>query len=83
MKRRPMHPLVRLRKIIREREDMIATVEWWNKNRTDAPPMDCEPERVMLKKARECRAAWGDRDKYARIAGEMAEYATRAMRDDR
>lgn len=34
-------------KIIRDAEQFIRDVEWWNNNRTECEPMDCEPERVL------------------------------------
>lgn len=53
-----MHPRQRCVKIVRDCEQLIRDVEWWNRHRTDAPPMDCEPERVLLPVARKCLAAW-------------------------
>jgi hypothetical protein len=40
-----------LAKVIKDCREGIAAVEWWNKHRTDAEPMDCEPERLMLRLA--------------------------------
>jgi glucose dehydrogenase len=45
------------RRIIRQCEEMIATVEYWNRNRTDCEPLDCETERVILSVARACLVA--------------------------
>jgi len=72
----------RCAKIVRECEQFIRDVEWWNANRTDAPPMDCEPERVLLPVARACLAAWdvGDADKAARLAARMADIAAATAR---
>lgn len=44
-------------RIIREADDFIRTVESWNQNRKDTPPLDCEPERVVLPIAEACLAA--------------------------
>lgn len=41
-----------LPRMIRELEDFIATAQWWNSNRPDAAPLDCEPEQVLLPKIR-------------------------------
>ncbi len=38
----------RLRCIVRELEENISTIEWWNANRTDTRPIDCEGDRVLL-----------------------------------
>lgn len=40
-----------LQRIARNCREQIAVVEWWNRNRADAEPMDCEPERVILRMA--------------------------------
>jgi hypothetical protein len=68
-----MHPLKRLNKIIRDTKQIITDIEWWNRNRTDAPPIDCEFERVLLAKALKCRAAWDPDD--------TREYGRRSMRN--
>ena len=70
-----MHPRVRCKKIISECEQMIRDVEWWNRNRTDALPLDCEPERVLLPVARACLAAWnsGDMAKVRELSRKMIE----------
>lgn len=67
----------RLLKIIDECEQFIHDIVWWNNNRTDAEPMDCEPERIMAEKARRCLTAFdaGDREGYMRLSRELAEYA--------
>ena len=64
-------------KIIRETLQFICDVEWWNANRTDAPPLDCEGERVLLKVAREQLAAAdrGDMLEAERLSGRMLEIA--------
>jgi hypothetical protein len=48
----------RLRKIIRESLENIAMIEWWNTNRLDQPPLDCEGDRVVVKLAREAMASF-------------------------
>lgn len=74
----------RLLKIIAECEDYIRTVEWWNTNRTDAPPFDCEPERILLKHSQECLEAMNRREpqECQRLAALMLESAQNAVRDD-
>lgn len=70
-----MHPRTRCARIVRECEQMIRDVEWWNRNRLDAPPLDCEPERVLLPVARACLAAWdvGDIMKVKALSTRMVE----------
>ncbi len=57
-----MHPRDRCARIVRECRQVIIDVEWWNNNRHDAPPMDCEFERVLLPVARACLSAWDSAD---------------------
>jgi hypothetical protein len=70
--------------VIRETGQMIRDIEWWNTNRTDVPPMDCEPERVMLQIARQCLAAVdaGDGPESERLADLLAEVAARTCDED-
>jgi hypothetical protein len=70
-----MHPRKRCAKIVRECEQFIRDVEWWNANRTDAPPMDCETQRVLLPIARECLEAWdaGDMARVGTLSGRMLD----------
>lgn len=81
---KPMHPQKRCAKIVHECEQMILDAEWWNNNRLDAEPMDCEPERVLLPIARKCLAAWdaGDRAEISRLSALMVEVATQESRKD-
>ena len=74
---KPMHPIRRLRKIIRELEQSIRDASYWNSINPDEQPVDFEPERVMLAKARACLAAWraGDRKLWTRLSDELAAYA--------
>jgi hypothetical protein len=53
-----MSPRNRCAKIVRECEQLIRDVASWNENRPDAPPMDDEPERLLLPVARRCLKAW-------------------------
>lgn len=73
---KPTHPLKRLEQIIADAEQLVRDVEWWNRNRTDAPPMDCEPERVMLPMARACLASWDPNDtgEFTRRVNELAAH---------
>src|SRR5688500_15585248 len=68
---KPMHPRKRCARIVRECEQFIRDIEWWNANRPAAPPLDCEFERVLLPVAREYLAAWDAHD-YG-LAGVLAE----------
>jgi hypothetical protein len=70
-----IHPRTRCFRIICECEQLIRDVEWWNRNRPNDPPMDCEPERVLLPVARQCLAAWdaGDSVKAGVLAAKMVE----------
>jgi hypothetical protein len=69
----------RLVRMVRDLEQTIRDIESWNENRTDAEPIDCGCDRVMLAKARQTLAAFdrGDWDEHARLAGELAETAQR------
>lgn len=73
-----MTPVARVRRMIDDLEVQIATVGWWNQHRTDAPPMDCESERVMLPVARACLAALeaGDRPLAQKLSDKMVELAS-------
>lgn len=53
-----MHPRRRLQKILDDAHQFVVDVEWWNANRTDAAPMDCEPERVIRELARKAIVNW-------------------------
>lgn len=68
----------RLTKIIRDTRSFIATIEWWNTNRTDAEPMDCEPERLLLAVAEKLDAET-DPAKCEVLSGEMVRLANRAV----
>jgi hypothetical protein len=46
----------RLPRTIAELQSFIDTVQWWNNNRLDAPPMDCESEMVLLISAKRALA---------------------------
>ena len=50
--------IARLRHMVSETEQFIRDVEWWNNHRTDAPPFDCEWERLNLPVFRRLLAAW-------------------------
>jgi len=69
-----------LRKIIRASRENIIAIEWWNANRTDQPPLDCETDRVAVKLARDAMAAFlkGDRKAKDVAFGRMREHL-RAM----
>lgn len=62
-----------------EFEQMIRDVDSWNENRTDAPPMDCGPERVLLSLVNQSIAAIDrdDMDEHTRLSKEMVAQAER------
>lgn len=72
-----MHPRKRLQRILDETGKFITDVESWNENRTDAPPIDCEPERVLNQLARKAAAEWddGNREAAGRTMAELSQYA--------
>lgn len=74
---KPMHPRDRIAKIIRDCQQFIRDVEWWNKHRTDSQPMDCEVEKVILSLAQPAILAWdsGNMDEFNSLASRMIEYA--------
>lgn len=59
-------------KQIAELEQIIRDIEWWNRNRTDAAPFDCEWARVQLDFAKRAQAAWdrGDTIEAGKITAE-------------
>lgn len=59
-------------------EQFIRDIEWWNKNRTDAPPMDCEAERAMLAIARKMEATTS-LEEYTRLSKQLLEVAKRSV----
>lgn len=40
--------LKRLRRLLRETEQLRNDLDWWNENRTEHPPFDCEGEKVAI-----------------------------------
>ncbi len=84
MTTKPMHPRKRVAKIVRDCQQFIRDVEWWNTNRTDARPVDCEVEKVILSNAIPALAAWdaGDMDGFDMLTKRMIEYAGQEMRAD-
>lgn len=72
-----MHPRKRLLKIIGEAEQLIRDVEWWNTHRTDAEPLDCESDRIVLSMARRCLKMWdaGERHDESGAVRELISYA--------
>lgn len=65
-----------LRKMIRISQENIAIVEWWNTHRTEHPPLDCEPDRIVVSLARRTLAAFvaGDRPAEEAAAKELNRY---------
>lgn len=66
-----------LRGLIRDTEQVIRDVQWWNQHRAEEGPLDCERERVFLSKARGALAAInrGDMAEHSRLVSEMTAYA--------
>lgn len=64
-------------------EQFIRDVEWWNKNRTDAPPMDCEPERVAVSVCDQALAAFdaGDDPRFSELTKELELVARSALEE--
>lgn len=70
-----------LTKIIRDCQETITVAESWADNRPEEAPLDCEPERVLMSKAKAALAAleaW-DMPTYGRLSVEMAAYAKRTV----
>ena len=76
------------KKIIRQSEKIIADCrqairdyEWWNKNNPQHPPLDIEPERVLLSKEIRVLSLFraGDSKGSARLAGENVAYMQRVF----
>lgn len=53
-----MHPRKRVQKIIDECNQMIIDVHWWNNNRLEEQPLDCEQEKVILSLANNAASLW-------------------------
>ncbi len=72
---------MRLLKAIEETEQDIRDMEWWNTNRPEAPPMDCEPERIHVHLAKQALAAFdaGNSQEAERLAGEMVRNLIKAV----
>lgn len=64
----------KLRQIKRDAELFIRDAQWWNTNRPDAAPMDCEDCRVIVALASKGleAAERNDGDEYSRIATQIA-----------
>lgn len=74
----------RLDKLIRNTREFIATVEWWNDNRTDCEPLDCEDQKILLQLAiqnKEARTA-GRFDECERLGKEMVAVMETACAGD-
>jgi len=81
-KYKPMHPLKRLRKVRRECLQIIVDIEYWNTHRTEHPPFDCEPEKVMVAKIDAAIAAWGT-PSFDGLCDEVVGYADCVRAEDR
>lgn len=55
--------IIRLhRELIRECQQIINDVQYWNRTRTDSPPLDCEAERVLKQLMERQLAAFVERN---------------------
>jgi hypothetical protein len=63
----------RLLKIIAETEQLVRDIEWWNNNRTEHAPMDCEGDRVAAQIGRKAVDALdaGDRESLAKLTDDL------------
>lgn len=78
-----MHPVNRAKKILREAEQVVRDVEYWNRVRTDAVPMDCEDVRLIAAAARKYIDAFerGDRVAADKHSAELARIGEQVVRD--
>lgn len=60
-------------KLIAELEQVIRDIQWWNRNRTDCPPFDCEWAIIAKSLAQQAQEAWerGDTIESGRITARM------------
>lgn len=74
----------RLAKVIGETEQLIRDIVWWNNNRLDAEPIDCEIERLAVATGKKALAAFDreDWDEYTRLQTEMKELLEKAATED-
>lgn len=65
-----------------EAAQMIRDAEYWNKTRTDAQPIDCGAERVLLRLFDQCIEAFDadDLDEAKRIWDRIHEQALRSAK---
>jgi hypothetical protein len=69
-----------LNRVIRRCRQLITDVEWWNANRTDAEPMDCEAERVLLRLAERAKNET-DPKVCLELSAEMVRVATASVEE--
>ena len=71
-----MHPRRRLQKIIDETSQLIRDVQWWNDNRLDAEPIDCEVDQMRLRLAKRVATQWdaGNRGEALSAMNDLFEY---------
>ena len=79
-----MHPRDRLKKIIDETSQLIIDIQWWNNNRLDVAPFDCEVEQVLLGIARKAASQWDAGDTVAAqfTMQELSDYAAAAAGEE-
>lgn len=72
-----MHPRYRLQEIIKDARQAILDVQAWNHIRSDEVPMDCEPERVVLRLAETAAKQWdaGDLAASQKTMHKLSDYA--------
>ncbi len=73
----------RLLKLVREAQQIVNDIEWWNNNRLDSSPFDCETEKIVVHLGKQALVAYdaGNWDEHARLTSEMAALATEALED--
>ena len=71
-----MHPRRRLRNIIRDTSQLIIDIQWWNDNRTEEKPFDCESLQVRLNLAETAAKQWdaGDIEEAHVTMNKLSEY---------
>ena len=67
-------------RLIENMDQIVSDIEWWNDNRLDAPPFDCEWAKLGAVRLRQALAAWDARDTVR--ASELMQEHIEAMEAD-
>ncbi len=72
-------------KIIGEAEQSVRDCMYWNNNRPDEEPMDCEDFRIAARLGRQALAEFdaGNLDRHSELVSQMCEHMTKAVADGR